>query len=85
MRLDGAQAMQLSNTTMLRTGKGWVLAMLAKLRVAPVPLRAFACPCAWRCSECIGTRDIRPSPATRVSDLASGADRTRDMRYPGFE
>src|SRR3954462_12437360 len=26
--------------------KGWVLAMLASLRVAPVPLRAFGPPCA---------------------------------------
>jgi hypothetical protein len=26
--------------------KGWVLAMLASLRVAPVPLRAFDLPCA---------------------------------------
>ena len=26
--------------------KGWVLAMLASLRVAPVPLRAFDPPCA---------------------------------------
>lgn len=31
-------------TTILRTGKEWVLAMLAQaLRVAPVP--AFGCPC----------------------------------------
>ena len=30
----------------LRRVKGWVLAMLASLRVAPVPLRAFDAPCA---------------------------------------
>ena len=49
--------------------KGWVLAMLASLRVAPVPLRAFDLPCAPGDPECRSAPRNGPFSLTKEYQL----------------